>query len=873
MNFKAIALISIIMILMTNCEQNESQFKIGSKMVTDGKYKAKVLSPNQMSSNYPMELDNSIPQPILFKLSLNGRDNEAGFGQNHHLLVPAGISEFYAPLIKFGRQSSPPPGIPKSIEGATNVHFRVDLRHILSALGEQSFYVTPTNDTIHAENFEGLFIAGGIDPLEWIWDYDQVPERFRFQDIDQDSIYELSLSFVPPLPEKEGRKWTLSEDISHLPKFSSPEAPLLEALTNMALEEALLNIRSDGAFAAGKEWQGIWTRDISYAAQLSLAYLFPENMKSSLRAKLSDSGRIIQDTGTGGAWPISSDRHIWTLAAWEVYLATGDAEWLKEITGPIIRALQEDILWNRDPVSGMLLGETSFEDWREQTYPDWMTPSNIHASQALSTNIIFKRALEIGLALAEGDQDIIRSWPQLIQRLDQNITMHFWSSSLNAPASYIMSNPAWVPASHRDLLGESLGILYLNSFSSLDSQLVASYPRTAYGTPVISHQLPHAPPYHNKAIWPFVETYGLLAAKKTGNSLAYSHGFNGLIRSAAMFLSHRENYHYTSGRPDATQINSDRQLWSVAGWLGAIYRGLFGIEVNYNFQRKGFDLNLEPNNPFTWDRFSLSELTLHETSISILLEGSGESVRSIMINGAKHAVGEPIPLEGGLLDIKIKMTPTKAASTADIVMADHLLPDPPEIFWSNDSLVWVSSSGRSILELNGEFLDTLYQPTVSISDSLNGFFSLRSVDSTGQMSVPSKPHYLGPSAKLMLSSKEPYYLELGRDNAYIDMNFSVPSDGNYLVRFIYSNGSGPINTGNTCGLAKLVINDWWLEQMISFPHTGSWEKLSTTSWAKAQFKRGSNNLMLNQEALPVTNMNGSQNIFRVLSLEIIPIQN
>ena len=59
--------------------------------------------------------------------------------------------------------------------------------------------------------------------------------------------------------------------------------------------------------------------------------------------------------------------------------------------------------------------------------------------------------------------------------------------------------------------------------------------------------------------------------------------------------------------------------------------------------------------------------------------------------------------------------------------------------------------------------------------------------------------------------------------------------------------------------------------MISFPHTAGWEKLSTTSWAKAYFKQGNNSLMLNQETLPVTNMNGEQNQFRVFSVEIIPL--
>lgn len=871
MKTKFITPMSLLIVLLISCGRNESPFTIDSKSVKEGEYRASAVSPTQIKSNYPMVLDSSIPQPIRFKLSINEKDNEAAFGKNHYFVVPADVSEFYVPLLKFGHQSPKPPGMPEAIKQETNIHFRVDLRPVLKSFATQSLYVTPTNDTIYADSFEGLYIAGSKAPLEWIWNWATAPSHLRFEDLDQDSIYELSLNFKPPGSGGDLRNWTLSQDISHLPEFSSPEAPLLEALTNLALEEAILDIRSDGAFSAGKEWRGVWTRDISYSAQLSLAYLFPENVKTSLRAKLSDSGRIIQDTGTGGAWPISSDRHIWTLAAWEVYLATGDDEWLDEIRGPVIRALQEDLLWNRDPVSGMLMGETSFEDWREQTYPVWMTPSNIHSSHALSTNIIFKRALEIGLALADRNQDISRSWPQLIQRLDQNIALHFRSSSLNAPASYVMTSPAWIPATHRDILGESLGILYLNSFASLDSQLVATYPRTPFGTPIISHQLPHAPPYHNKAIWPFVETYSLLAAKKAGNAQAYSHSFNSLIRSAALFLSHRENFHYTSGRPDATEINSDRQLWSVAGWLGAIYKGLFGISVHYDFDRKGFDIQLNPNNPFDWDNFTISQLTLHNTTLSILLKGSGATIQSIMINGDQHGINDPISLDGGTLDIIVELGEANGETPDAIVLADHILPDAPDFFWSNDTLVWESITGQGILEVNGQFLDTLRQPTIAISDSLNGFFSLRSIDSSGQMSVPSKPHYLGPSATLMLSSKEPFYIELGKENAYIDMNFSVPAEGNYLIRFIYSNGSGPINTGNTCGLAKLVINDWWLEQMISFPHTATWENLSTTAWAKAQFKQGENTLTLNQETLPVTNMNEKQNLFRVLSVEIIPL--
>ena len=66
------------------------------------------------------------------------------------------------------------------------------------------------------------------------------------------------------------------------------------------------------------------TRDVSYAADLALARLAPERARASLRFKLSapragDGGRdhlyVAQDTGSGGSWPISSDRVVWFLAA------------------------------------------------------------------------------------------------------------------------------------------------------------------------------------------------------------------------------------------------------------------------------------------------------------------------------------------------------------------------------------------------------------------------------------------------------------------------------------------------------------------------------------------------------------------------------
>jgi len=68
----------------------------------------------------------------------------------------------------------------------------------------------------------------------------------------------------------------------------------------------------------------------------------------------------------------------------------------------------------------------------------------------------------------------------------------------------------------------------------------------------------------------------------------------------------------------------------------------------------------------------------------------------------------------------------------------------------------------------------------------------------------------------------------------------------------------------------LKINDWWFEQLISFPQTGSWDNWQNSAWYPAEFKAGDNELILDLESLMVHNMNEDTNHYRVSTLEIIP---
>ena len=190
------------------------------------------------------------------------------------------------------------------------------------------------------------------------------------------------------------KNWVLKKDISKLPQYKADNV-LENALYNMTLEESILAIEPDSTFRTGIFWGGVWTRDVSYSILHSLAQLHPQVSKNSLLAKVNANNRIIQDTGTGGAWPCSTDRVTWVLAAWEIYKVTGDKEWLDRIY-PIIRnTVEDDIVVAFDPKTQLMRGETSYMDWREQEYPIWAQPADIFNGESLITSAVHYQIIKI----------------------------------------------------------------------------------------------------------------------------------------------------------------------------------------------------------------------------------------------------------------------------------------------------------------------------------------------------------------------------------------------------------------------------------------------------------------------------------------------
>ena len=355
-------------------------------------------------------------------------------------------------------------------------------------------------------------------------------------------------------------------------------------------------------FETGAKWHYVWTRDVSYAVDLGLAYLDPARARDSLLFKQSglrgdDGGStpagprlVAQDTGSGGSWPVSTDRVVWIHAAMAVLGALPDAD--AAAFEPVLRRIARDTLeqdreYAFDARAGLYRGETSFLDWREQTYPAWTRDDTryIAASFSLSTNVLHYVALRDAAALERraGDAQAVVFGHQA-DELRRRIDARFWQPSAGLYASYL--GPDLAPAAAHDLLGLALAIVHGVADEPRARTILARYPQTAAGPPVVWPEQPEIAIYHNRAVWPFVTAYALEAARRARDPARMTAFAESLIRGAALALSNMENFEFLTletafedGPLSGPVINSPRQLWSVAGYAGAVIRGLFGVTL------------------------------------------------------------------------------------------------------------------------------------------------------------------------------------------------------------------------------------------------------------------------------------------------------
>ncbi|WP_372485663.1 Six-hairpin glycosidase-like protein [Stenotrophomonas sepilia] len=545
-------------------------------------------------------------------------------------------------------------------------------------------------------------------------------------------------------------------------------------------------------FQTGARWPYVWTRDVSFAADLALARLDPKRTRQSLQFKLSAARDghtpglfVAQDTGSGGSWPISSDRVVWFLAARQLL---EDRAFADQVWQALQGTLAQDRAMVFDAQMGLYRGETSFLDWREQTYPDWTREDVrfIGDSYALSTNVLHYQALRLAERLAgqRGDARAAdyKAWADA---LAQQIDARFWREDIGQYMSYIGEAAHPVPYAKVDLLGLSLGILAQVLPPERARRALAAYPMGPAGSPVVWPQEAQQPIYHNRAIWPFVSAYSLRAARQLDDAPRIAAEIRSLMQGAALAGSNMENYelvsqavHVDEGALSGPVVNSERQLWSVAGYLSMVLEGVFGVQA---------DGRVQPKLPAAL----VPELFGKQRRISLEADGKRYVLERPKQVGDGLLVAGQVKTRGATTTVQLVATaaaPRSVATTADANARAPATPAAPQA--RRKGRGWnIEVAAGQVLWQDGRALTASNGLARIGDDGLQHCLSLTRRDGALE-SLHSPMVCVGPQQRLKGAER---------------WQFTSAKAGQVRLRLQYSNPNGPINTGVTAAVKQLAL--------------------------------------------------------------------
>ena len=545
-------------------------------------------------------------------------------------------------------------------------------------------------------------------------------------------------------------------------------------------------------FIAGKDWPFAWTRDLSYSTDLALWRFDPRRARDSLLFKLSPvraSGvrpglYVMEDTGSGGSWPVSTDRMVWFLGARHLL---GNRHFAATVYQAVQDNLAQDRRYAFDPHVGLYRGETSFLDWRQQTYPEWTARNVVFIAQSfsLSTNVLHYEALRLAASMSRqrGHAARARRYRAQAAALKRAINRRFWQPGQDLYMSYIGGRVHPAPYDAYDLLGLDLAVISGVATPARARLVLARYPTWPAGSPVIWPERHDQPIYHNRAIWPFVSDFTLRAARRVRDAPLIAHELRSLLRGAALSGSNMQNFSlraqstHVPGRLGGPVVDSRRQLWSVAGYLDMVVRGVFGVRD---------DGSVHPELP---------------VSLVPMLFGAGRAIRLSL--GARRIVLErPAHIEGNLLVAgkvrrrgrwtKVQLVSRRVACAALRLHAPMYLPaTPPEPGVTASGTRWrIRSAVPGILYVNGRRWGPISgRASVARRNGLQ-CFSVTALGAGGLQSLHSRSRCVGPMSTV--GSAWPRH-------------WSPPRSGVYLAWVDYDNDHGPISTGITAAVRRMVI--------------------------------------------------------------------
>jgi len=414
--------------------------------------------------------------------------------------------------------------------------------------------------------------------------------------------------------------------------------------------------------------------------------------------------------------------------------------------------------------------------------------------------------------------------------------------------------------------------------------VIARTPVNDFGIPCIYPQIPGIPPYHNSAVWPFVETYWAMASAKAGNETSVIKAIAAIYRPAALWLTNKENFVVSDGDYAGTQINSSNMLWSLSGNIALVYKVLFGINYHDN------SLQFKPFVPksLAGER-SLTSFKYRNSYLNISMKGYGNQIKNITLDG-KAITNGIIPADlSGTHKVNIILANNTIAGASNL-QSNYTAPETPVVTYHRGQLSWSPVKNAISYQVikNGKYLSPARATNLHISASEYAEYQVAAVDTKGVSSFNSEPVAIVPTDALQIIQAEdfaamsdlPYkgfsgkgFVEISKTkNTILSIPMNITRDGVYAISFKYANGNGPINTENKCAIRTLNIDNKFTGTIV-LPQRGKdeWSNWGYANSVKVKLSKGKHRVTLQFKAAN-ENMNGEINQAMVDYMQVIKLR-
>jgi hypothetical protein len=515
-----------------------------------------------------------------------------------------------------------------------------------------------------------------------------------------------------------------------------------------------------------------------------------------------------------------------------------------------------------------------------------MQPADIYSSENLGTNAVHYQANRVLSQMSEllHDGPSVIKYKKIADRIKKGINAYLWLPKSGYYGQYLYGRNYQILSPRSEALGEALTVLFDIADSSKQQQIISHTPITPFGISCIYPQIPGIPPYHNNAVWPFVQTYWLWAAAKAGNEKAAMESISAIYRPAALFLTNKENFVAENGDFSGTQINSSNMLWSLSGNISIIHHVIFGIQFMTN------GILFQPFVPIALQgKRSLDNFACREAILNIKMEGYGNKIAAFYIDGKRaDKAFFPYSLKGSHT-IRIVLANNQLAGNGIHEVENAFTPATPTITRTTDTLYWQPVAGAKYYDILRNGISFQHTELTSIQVKENGYadYQVIAVDEHGFGSFASEPvvvlapgleqsyeieQYAGKSGLAYKGYTGDGFVETTREaNTAVVIPVTVTHTGLYTIDIRYANGNGPVNTENKCAVRSLLVNGK-LSGTLVMPQRGKgeWSNWGYSNPVKVRLDKGRNQVSISFAAFN-ENMNGEINQAMLDNLRVIPL--